>query len=374
MKNKKILILYGQPGMGHLMPARALAEIFAKKYPEIEIKVVDVFDLCSKIFRLGFPILYHHTVSKFPAVFEIYYNSYKNKLLYKILEKGALFFTKRTKFLSFIKDFSPDFIISTHPLPLQLVSLLEEAKIINILSVNVCTDFTFHPAWYSPDINYYCVANKEMQESLIGCNVTLDKIKITGIPIRDKFSQKFNRKGALLKINLDPLKPVLLIIGGYLVYKELLKVINIIKSKNSSVQFIVVAGRDKALSNNLEKANLNNDKTVRIFGLVDNIEEFMVASDLVLSKAGGSTVAECLNMGLPMVVNKFIPGQEEGNLDYLTKNNAGIKAVGGAEDIAKNILDLINNPKKITEMKENCRKLGRPNAANEIVDFVFSKL
>ncbi|MEK7540682.1 MAG: glycosyltransferase [Patescibacteria group bacterium] len=373
MKKNKILILHGQPGMGHLITAKALVEVFSKKYPEVEIKDADAFDFLYGPLRHGYLFFYNHIVAKAPFVFKIFYNSYNNKLIQKFLERITLFFVKKGKFIFFIKDFAPDFILATNPLPLQLASLIEEKKVIDILSANVCTDFGFHSLWHSPDINYYFVANEEIKKSLLDHKVNLDKIKTTGIPVRPIFNQLLDRQKILESLNFNFSQPVLLIIGGQLKYKELLRVILGIKEKNSLAQFIVIAGRDKNLQKKLENSELKKNANVRVFGLVNDIEKFMTASDLILSKAGGSTTAECLVKALPMIVYKTIPGQEEDNVNYLVNNKAGIKVKNTRETIEA-VIDLFSQPDKLAKMKESCIKIQKPNASEDIADFVISQI
>ncbi len=373
MGKKKVLILYGQPGKGHLMVAQAVKETFLKNYPEIEIKDADVFDFCSKIFRYGYPYLYDRIVFKFPIIFKAAYKNYKNRLFGRFVNNAALFFTKKSRLISFISGFSPDFILSTNPLPLQLISLIKQKNIIDIPSANVCTDFGFHLMWYNPDIDYYFVANDEIKKSLMDYRVDPDKIQTTGIPVRLKFNQTLDRQKILAKLSLNPFHPVLLIIGGQLTYSELLRVIAGIKEKNNHAQFIIVAGRDENLQKRLKTSELKNDPAVKIFDFVDNLEEFMAAADLILSKAGGSTVAECLVRGLPMIVNKTTPGQEEDNVDYLISHGAGIK-VKNTEEIIGTVADLFNRSDQLANMKENCRKIAKPNAAEDLVGFIISQI
>ncbi|MEK7061689.1 MAG: glycosyltransferase [Patescibacteria group bacterium] len=373
MKKKKVLILHGKPGMGHLITAKALMEVFSKKYPEIDVKEADAFDFLHGALKYGYPYFYNHIVDKAPFLFRIFYDSYNNKLIQKVLKKVTLLFIKKTQFISFIRDFDPDFILATNPLPLQLVSLIKEKNIIDILSANVCTDFGFHLVWHSPDINYYFVATEEIKKSLFTHGVNLSKIKITGIPIRLAFNQLSDRHEFLKSLNLDFSRPVLLIMGGQLKYKDLLKVVSGIREKNSSVQFIIVTRRDKNLQKELKNSDLKKDVAVKVFEFVMDIEKFMAASDLILSKAGGSTTAECLVKKLPMIVYKTIPGQEEDNVNYLVSNNAGIK-VKNTREIIEVIIDLFSKSYKLEEMKNNCQKLQKPNAATDIVDFVVSQI
>ena len=55
-------------------------------------------------------------------------------------------------------------------------------------------------------------------------------------------------------------------------------------------------------------------------GFVDNMEEWMAACDIVITKAGPGTIAESLIMGLPILLNGFVPCQEAGNVPYVVNN------------------------------------------------------
>ena len=55
-------------------------------------------------------------------------------------------------------------------------------------------------------------------------------------------------------------------------------------------------------------------------GFVQNMEEWMHASDVIITKAGPGTIAESFICGLPVLLNGYIPGQEEGNIDYVLEH------------------------------------------------------
>jgi len=174
-------------------------------------------------------------------------------------------------------------------------------------------------------------------------------------------------------LGFDISKPILLIVGGRTSYKNLSAIINGVKIKNNELQFIIVAGRDKILQKKLKDSKISKDSSVRIFDFVDNLDEYMSAADLILTKAGGLTLSECLAKNLPMVINDIIPGQEEDNVNYAVSHGIGIKA-----DNTKEAINAINKlflqPEKLTLMKENCKKIAKPNAARDLIDFVISKI
>jgi processive 1,2-diacylglycerol beta-glucosyltransferase len=76
----------------------------------------------------------------------------------------------------------------------------------------------------------------------------------------------------------------------------------------------------------------------------------MACADLVITKPGGLTTSECLAMGLPMIVNAPIPGQEERNADFLLEQGVALKAIDSVT-LAYRIEYLMHNPEKLAEMR-----------------------
>lgn len=367
--SKKILILYAPFGAGHESAANAIAEFFKLNYRDIEVKKIDVLDFVPELFKNGLTWTYNQTTSRVPVLYRWAYNYYNYRSRLRYLNNLSRIILKKSKFVDFIHDFNPDFIISTNPLPMQLVSLTKEKNIINILSANVCTDFGFHPLWHNKDVNYYFVANEETKNSLIKYGVDVDKIQVTGIPTALKFQKIQDRDKIVKNLGFDPADPILLIVGGRISYRNLLKIVKGTKEKIKNLNFIVVTGRDKLLQKKLEESEITKNSSVRVFGFINNLEDYMEVADLILTKAGGLTVSECLVKNLPIVFSDIIPGQEEDNVKYAVKNKFGIKALG-----AKKSIEVINkifyNKNKLATMKENCKKVARPKAASDIVDFI----
>ncbi|TSC95164.1 MAG: UDP-N-acetylglucosamine:LPS N-acetylglucosamine transferase [Parcubacteria group bacterium Licking1014_1] len=373
MQKKKVLILHAPLGAGHETAAKAIAEAFLLRYPNIEIKSADVLDFSYEIFKQTLPKAFYFLTFYIPFLYKLFYDYSNHRSRYKFLNHVSSAFLKKSRFVKFINDFNPDFIISTNPLPMQLVSKTKEKNIIDILSANVCTDFGFHTFWHNADVNYYFAANEKIKRALISYGAIPESVKVTGIPISSKFSKLSDRQKTLGELGFDVSMPVLLIVGGTTAYGKLMNIIGELKKRNNLIQFIVVAGRDENLQKKLKKSKINSDPLIRTFGFVNNLDEYMTATDLIFTKAGGLTIAECLTKGLPMVIYDIIPGQEEDNLNYVVSHGAGIKA----ENIKKSVeavVDFFSQPEKLAKMKENCRKIAKPNAANDLADFVASIL
>jgi processive 1,2-diacylglycerol beta-glucosyltransferase len=99
----------------------------------------------------------------------------------------------------------------------------------------------------------------------------------------------------------------------------------------------------------------------------------MACCDLAITKPGGLTTSECLAVGLPMIVNAPIPGQEERNADYLLEQGAAWKAID-AVALSWRITQLQAQPARLAAMAANARAIGRPHAARDVVDTVLALL
>ena len=97
----------------------------------------------------------------------------------------------------------------------------------------------------------------------------------------------------------------------------------------------------------------------------------MGCADLAIGKPGGLTTSECLALGLPLIVFAPIPGQEERNCDYLLENGAGLKAVD-AVALEYRVRALLTEPQRLARMRDNARRLGRPQAAHQVLRQVFA--
>jgi processive 1,2-diacylglycerol beta-glucosyltransferase len=136
--------------------------------------------------------------------------------------------------------------------------------------------------------------------------------------------------------------------------------------KSDKIQIVVITGRNIRLFDHLDKKiqELGTSKNTKLLYFVDNVEDYMHIADLIVTKPGGLTVTESIACNLPMAIYSAFPGQEADNVDFLLKQNAAflVDKKNGADEI----LELLRSPEKLNSMKESCRRLALPNAAEDI--------
>eukprot|EP00584_Thalassiosira_punctigera_P008023 CAMPEP_0172542432 /NCGR_PEP_ID=MMETSP1067-20121228/13042_1 /TAXON_ID=265564 ORGANISM="Thalassiosira punctigera, Strain Tpunct2005C2" /NCGR_SAMPLE_ID=MMETSP1067 /ASSEMBLY_ACC=CAM_ASM_000444 /LENGTH=547 /DNA_ID=CAMNT_0013328673 /DNA_START=118 /DNA_END=1761 /DNA_ORIENTATION=- len=100
-------------------------------------------------------------------------------------------------------------------------------------------------------------------------------------------------------------------------------------------------------------------------GFVEQMAEFMVAADVLVTKAGPGTIAEAAAVGLPVMVTSYLPGQEAGNVDIVSNGGFGGFLVDPGA-IGQEIATWLKYPRLLDKMSQNARKVGHPHAAEEI--------
>jgi len=103
-------------------------------------------------------------------------------------------------------------------------------------------------------------------------------------------------------------------------------------------------------------------------GFVTKMAEYMVATDVLVSKAGPGTIAEAASLSLPVMLTSFLPGQEEGNVDFVVDGSFG-SYISDADPIgvAEEVGDWLTDEEKAKELSQNAKQHGAPHAARDIV-------
>lgn len=107
---------------------------------------------------------------------------------------------------------------------------------------------------------------------------------------------------------------------------------------------------------------------VKVLGLgfVRNMADYMVASDVLVTKAGPGTIAEAAALGLPIMLTSYLPGQEAGNVDLVVNNEFGAFQ-RNPKHMAATLRSWLLNDHVLRQMSLNAQKEGRPHAAFDIV-------
>ncbi|SFX72509.1 processive 1,2-diacylglycerol beta-glucosyltransferase [Thermoactinomyces sp. DSM 45891] len=318
---ERVLLLTMGFGTGHNAAAKALEAEFSK-VPGVEAETVDLLQLIPKSLHPLVQSGYHGMLAKVPFFYHYLYDwTYQSKVIRQlsseIIEKLGR--TIRKKVLSLLNEFNPTRIVTTHPFSLLLLPPIWR----DIPTVGVVTDYELHPMWVVQVPDVLCVPKKLLDEQQMeqltwksGC-----KVIETGIPIQPRYYQTIPREQAREELALPATKPVVLVMGGGMGLGPMEQMV-MEMSSISDIQFVVFTGRNEALLERLSKRLFASP--VRLLGYCDQVDLYMSAADLLVTKPGGITITEAIAKRLPMFLFQAFPGQEEANQAYLVKHRVAV--------------------------------------------------
>ncbi len=395
----KITILSASTGGGHMSAANAIKDYLLSE--GVIAEVVDALEYISPILNKTITEVYEYIALKQPKLWKMMYSSSNNKTVNRLVVGINSLISK--KLLPLIEKSQPDLIISTHPFTTEMVSNLKTSDAVKLPLVCVMTDYAPHRTWTSPGVDAYVVANSDMVASMEDMGINPNIVYPFGIPVDDSFYVKPDKKEILEELSLDPSLPTILIMAGTQGLANIDKIYFELQSIDLDFQIIIITGKNQKLYErvksisegrphlrrrlkilaNISKyipklknikfkvkfkksraTNMTKTKKTKVVYFTKEVEKYMYASDLIITKPGGLTVSEALACGLPMVLFNAIPGQEEENANFLVSNNMAVRL---ENDPSKTIKSLLGNPKKLSSMKDFCEKFDKSDSLKNIL-------
>lgn len=284
------------------------------------------------------------------------------------------------KLKNLINEKKPDLVISTHPFGSQMISYLKKKGKIDCKLATILTDFASHEQWLIGHeyTDFFFVSNDNMKKELTDYGVDESKITVSGIPMSDRFFQKFDKKEIFKMFDLDENKKVILFFGGGefgLGKERTIQIFSSLISNSPNYQIIAIAGKNEKMKEAFEELveQLKANDKVRILGFTDKVPELMSISSVVVTKPGGLTTTESLVSNLPLIIINPIPGQEEENAEFLENHGVGVWI--RKHDNPDTILsDLLSSEDKLEKMRENTKSLAKPNSCKNICELLINNL
>lgn len=128
-----------------------------------------------------------------------------------------------------------------------------------------------------------------------------------------------------------------------------------------------IAAREAAAAADSSPSTTKGNVNIMPLGFLTNIPEYMVAADVLVSKAGPGTIAEAAAVGLPVMMTSFLPGQEAGNVDVVLEQNFG-EYQKRPSKIGERVTAWLQDKTLLQTMSQAAMVAGNPYAADEIVE------
>jgi processive 1,2-diacylglycerol beta-glucosyltransferase len=238
--------------------------------------------------------------------------------------------------------------------------------------VTVVTDFVAHSQWMAAGIDRYCVADDEVGREFVARGIPRERIEVTGVPVRPEFGVAVDGVEARRALGFADNAPVVLAMSGsWGGLGRLPRIARVLVAAARPIQGLLVAGHDARLHATL--AALTAGSRLRAVGYVRDVRRLMAAADLLITKAGGMTIAEALAAETPLLLYGSLPGQERRNERFASR--AGIALVARDRRHLATLVDrALGDAGLLEALRERMRAHRRPDAARVIADLILRRV
>jgi 1,2-diacylglycerol 3-beta-galactosyltransferase len=359
---KKVLIITCDAGGGHRSVTKALRDALDHFFPgKYHVQQTDIIAECFPFplslagraygpvvnrLRFSWGVLWHLTNGR-----------RRSPLILRAIAPLA-----SGRLATILRETRPDIVISTHPFGNYLPArLLRQAGWDTPLITMVTDLVNIHHCWLCPEVDLYLVATEEARLTALSAGLPPDRVQVVGLPVGLEFRQCTRGKEELRReLNLSPDLVTILVMGGGDGMGNVFSSARAATQALAEIQLVVVAGRSQTLKARLEAVPWEVPTT--ILGFVDNIADFMQAADLLITKAGPSTLSEALACGLPMLITGALRGQEEGNVGWAVETGAAVAALSPRQ-IGPALQNVLGDGHRVLGEMSQAARATRPDAA-----------
>ena len=361
-KKPHITFLFSDTGGGHRAASEAIIEAIHYEFGEaVETQMVDFLKEYAPPPFNHLPEVYPDLV-RAPELWGVMFDISDGRPQARIVTSTFWPYVRRAAH-RLVRNHHSDMLVCVHPVANSFI--LKALGKNHPPFVTVVTDMvSTHALWFDKRADLILVPTEMARQRALDYHMSPDKIRVVGQPVSQLCSAPVGDKALLRKsLGWPQTKKVILLVGGGEGMGPLTETARAIDESGLDVCLVIVAGRNRKLEAELKERTWEN--TVFIYGFTRDMPDFMRAADVIVTKAGPGTIAEALNAELPIILYAKLPGQEDGNVDFVVSEGVGIWAPDPLA-VVRALTRWICRPSERRKVVKNCRRAARPGAARQI--------
>jgi processive 1,2-diacylglycerol beta-glucosyltransferase len=359
----RALLLYSPAGGGHRVAAHAVAASIRLLAPDADVEVRDVLDFAPRWFRYDqiWAWIQRHAAAGWDWCFDATDTADPLGLerLRQPVHRALLAELDR-----YLVARAPTHVISTHYLPAIAVGRQRRRGVLGARTLTVVTDHRVHHGWVTGGVDGYAVADPAAARALARRAPDV-AIEVTGIPIARACGRP-----VVAVPHLTDVPRVLTLLGGLPPATARAALTSLAPlARAGRVALRVLTGDDPEVLRAARAALAGTGADV-----ADRRPDLQAAlddADVVVTKAGGLIVSECLARGRAMVLPFAAPGQERGNRDHALDVGAAVRPHELA-DLGVTLASVAGEPGRLRRMSARARMAARPDAADAVAAFALA--
>jgi 1,2-diacylglycerol 3-beta-galactosyltransferase len=371
----RLLFLIADTGGGHRAAANAVERQMAASSPgDLEITILDPFASAKPRVIGGTASLYGPITRHARWLWGGLYHATNTRPAVALLE-GTVLRTVARAVTEAIERLDPDCIVSFHPLLNHVSVRAVQGRTPRIPVMTVITDLVdIHVAWACPDVDAVVVPSPGGLDHCRRAGIPAARCHDFGLAVDRRFTELPSDPAGIAairtRLGLREQGFVVLVCGGADGSGGLVKHARAIAAASLDVAVVVICGRNEQARSALAGLRTASGRPVRVLGFVNNMAEWMRASDVVVSKAGPGTIAEALCCGLPLLLVWYLPGQERGNVEWVVDIGAG-RYVPRDDQLVDAVAELaVPGSAALATMRAAVTAAARPDATRRIAELI----
>ncbi|MCA9378865.1 hypothetical protein KC640_00400 [Candidatus Dojkabacteria bacterium] len=337
----KVVIALSDVSGGHMSAAKAIASSLQIVSPGVDVEIVDLMKQVGK-----FPFADMEKSWKMVSNSQIA-ESFSN-LAYRLLgtkighdlSSQIINWRIGKDALSKLNEYKPDIVVSTH---FVVSAFLESAKYhgAKFKTMSVAADLVGFPRLLADrNADLVFAPTKAAAERFTRFGLPKENVAYPFFPLDPKLMNARLGGSLLAELNLNPNVPTVLVTGGGLGTVTLLEGVD--ELLDIDIQIIILAGKSMEFQEKLRQRYKSRSQ-VCILGFVDNMQDYVSAVDLVISKPGPATIVELEALKKKALFTRPVGAQELGNVPYLMQN-PNFRYIGDDyETICRQVQELLEN-------------------------------
>ena len=346
----KCLCLYVDGGKGHYVPAKAVHDALIDLGVDCEFD--EFFDYLDIRWMGRINKMFWRTMLKFPDLerrISKHNDSDSNGMEY------AIRFANRhcqRMLQANLEDFRPDFIFATHPYASTIIAEMLSYAGIDIPVYYFATDvFSAPVASICDKLRGFLIATQEGMDVVGKMGQKPETIRLSPFPLQQSIAESpvLTKREARQKLGLDENRFTLqLNLGGEGIGS--LSLLKGIIRHDLDMQIVIIGGIDKKERSRIEKIIRQNSRTtVHVPGFVNNVNDYLAASDIIAGRAGINTIVEAIYAHRPFLITELVYTVIP-SADYIEKYKVGWNCSDNPEKALEVVKYYTENPLKLDDL------------------------
>ena len=360
----RLLFLIGDTGGGHRSAARAVAQALEAAYPGRFAALI-----CDPLRGPDAPRwqrwlagLYGPVIRLAPWLWGVLWRVASSPRVLAWLRRTVMPSVYRGV-AGAVAAWQPAVIVSFHPLTAEPAVRVRDRDGALLPVITVITDLvTAHLSWRDAAVDRVIVPSAAVAGRCAQDGMPEGHYVETGLPVAAEFCRTpaSAAERHVLQRSLGLSGRFLVVVtgggeGSGGLYRRTLAILRQVQD----VDVAVICGRNERLRRRLTRLAARAGGRLTVQGFVGNMPDWFRCADIVVGKAGPGTIAEAACCAAPLVLTSFLPGQEEGNAEFVVRAGAGSYAPR-PRDLAAEIARLRDDPAALAAMRAASARAAAP--------------